>query len=83
MVWQDNKVTLSMYVLSVCTVQTSEPSYRYEQVLGIAGHHIPTRSKQLPTTNQQASLRQGRLPAQPVAERHSNHRLTNDYFSLS
>jgi len=51
---------MSVDVRLVC-VQASEPSYRYEQVPGIAGHHIPTRSKQLPTTNQQTSLRQGQL----------------------
>jgi len=60
-------MTKCMYSeVDVCflRLQASEPSYRYEQVLGIAGHHIPTRSKQLSTTNQQASLRQGRLPLQ-------------------
>jgi len=45
-----------MYI--VC-MQAAKSACRYEQILGIARHHIPTRSEQLPSTDQQAALCQG------------------------
>jgi len=49
-------------------VQASESSCRYEQVLGITWHHIPTRSQQLSTKNQQAQFCKGLwLPTVTVA----------------